>query len=385
MSVKLPRLPFGIGAALAAAALLGQAQAAGLPKNLAWTAYDVGSTGYGQAVAIGSALKNERGVTLRVLPGKNDVSRLVPLKQEKVQFSAFGIGGYQASEGAFTFGERDWGPQTIRMLSMSNSDACNTLMFAGDLGVKTFADMKGKRMPVVKGAPALNHNVYAYLRFANLDWKDVVPVEFGGYGASMDAVVGNQVDAAITITSSGFATKIVAGPRGHYYAPVPHDDMEGWKRMKEVAPYFFKTMCSEGAGIKEPFEAASYPYPILIGYAAADAEQTYLMTKAMYDLYPEYKDAAPGARGWALDKQVFDWVLPFHDGAIRYYKEAGKWTPAYQDHNDKLLAREKVLLTAWKDFNASAPADKEAFDKGWMKARADALTKASLPPIWREW
>src|SRR5690606_815310 len=109
-----------------------------LPKTMAWTAYDVGSAGYNQAVAVGSALKNHLGVTLRVLPGKNDVSRLVPLRDKKVDFSAFGIGGYQALEGAFTFGQKEWGPQAIRLLSMSNSGSCNTLIMAGDTGMKSY-------------------------------------------------------------------------------------------------------------------------------------------------------------------------------------------------------------------------------------------------------
>jgi len=39
-----------------------------LPETLTWTAYDVGSGGYNQAVAIGNALKNKYQVNLRVLP-----------------------------------------------------------------------------------------------------------------------------------------------------------------------------------------------------------------------------------------------------------------------------------------------------------------------------
>ncbi len=360
-----------------------QALAKDLPSTLAWTAYDVGSSGYNQAVAIGSQMKSKKGITLRVLPGKNDVSRLVPLREGKVDFSAFGIGGYQALEGVFTFGQKEWGPQTLRMLSMSNSNACNTLILAGDLGIKSYKDIKGKRMPVVKGAPALNQNVYAYLRFAGLEWPDVQVVEFGGYGASMDAVVEGQVDGAITITSSGFATKIAAGPRGHFYAPVPHSDEEGWKRMLEVAPYFFKTICSEGAGITKPFEAASYPYPILIAYADRDADMVYQMTSAMYELYPEYKDAAPGASGWALDRQVFKWVIPFHPGAVRYYEEKGVWGAEEAAHQETLLARETVLLDAWRAQTANE--HPEGFEKAWMKARADALAKADMQVIWKDW
>ena len=48
------------------------------PRTMSWSAYNLGTTGYNQAVAIGKALKDNYDVNLRVLPGKNDVSRLLP-------------------------------------------------------------------------------------------------------------------------------------------------------------------------------------------------------------------------------------------------------------------------------------------------------------------
>ena len=82
-----------VGATLAAALALQPAHAADpkLPDTMAWSAYDVGSGGYNQAVAIGSALKNKYGVNLRVIPGKNDVSRMLPLKTKKLDFVANGV------------------------------------------------------------------------------------------------------------------------------------------------------------------------------------------------------------------------------------------------------------------------------------------------------
>ena len=61
-----------------------------------------GTTGYNQAVAIGKALKDLQP-NLRVLPGKNDVSRLLPLQRGRVQFSANGVATYFAQEGVFQF------------------------------------------------------------------------------------------------------------------------------------------------------------------------------------------------------------------------------------------------------------------------------------------
>jgi hypothetical protein len=103
------------------ALMAGGAVAQKLPDQLTWTAYDVGSGGYNQAVAIGNALKNKHNVTLRVLPGKNDVSRTVPLREGKVPFSANGVGGtYMAQEAVYEFGAKDWGPQPVRSLLLNN-------------------------------------------------------------------------------------------------------------------------------------------------------------------------------------------------------------------------------------------------------------------------
>src|SRR3546814_18514531 len=98
----------------AASILAFTANAAELPKTLAVTAYDVGSSGYSQAVAVGSAFKNNYGVTMRVLPGKNDVSRTIPLREGKVDFSFTGVGTILAQEGVEAFGGAAGGPQRDR-------------------------------------------------------------------------------------------------------------------------------------------------------------------------------------------------------------------------------------------------------------------------------
>src|SRR5690606_35760546 len=87
-----------------------------LPDTMAWSAYDVGSSGYNQSVAIGSAFKNKYGVNLRVIPGKNDVSRMLPLKTDRLDFVMNGVGTYMGQEGLYEFGAKDWGPMPLRIL-----------------------------------------------------------------------------------------------------------------------------------------------------------------------------------------------------------------------------------------------------------------------------
>ena len=181
---------------------------------MSWSAYNLGTTGYNQAVGIGKALKDNYGVNLRVLPGKNDVSRLLPLQRGRVQFSANGVATYFGQEGVFQFAGKTWGPMPLRIVLASHGDSNQALGVANDTGIKTYADLRGKRVPFVRGAPALNVTTEAFLACGGLTWEDVERVDFPGYNAMWTGVVNGQVDAAYATTVSGPTRKLEASPRG---------------------------------------------------------------------------------------------------------------------------------------------------------------------------
>ena len=127
------------------------AQDAKLPSALTLTAYDTGSSGFNIAVAVGKTLKDKQGSDVRVLPAGNDVARLAPLRANRAQASAMGIGSYFAQESVFEFAVKEWGPQQIRIM-MSVTD-CNAISLgvAKDTGVKEVKDLRGKRIGMVVG------------------------------------------------------------------------------------------------------------------------------------------------------------------------------------------------------------------------------------------
>ena len=162
------------GLALIGAMWLSAAQAAepsSLPRAMAWSAYNLGTTGYNQAVAIGKVLKDHYGVTLRVLPGKNDVSRLLPLTRGRVQFSANGIATVFAQEGVFQFADRNWGPLPLRLVMTSNGDSNQALAVAADTGVTTFSQLRGPAGTVRARRPVAErvHGSLSGLRWLDLE------------------------------------------------------------------------------------------------------------------------------------------------------------------------------------------------------------------------
>jgi TRAP transporter TAXI family solute receptor len=374
---------------VAAVAMLGfgsaNAQDIKLPPTLTMTAYDTGTSGFNIAVAVGKVLKEKYKSDLRVLPAGNDIARLSPVKTGRAQASAMGIGGYFASEGVFEFAMKEWGPQPLRVMMSASSCNAITLNVAKDTGVKEVKDLKGKRVGIVVGSPALNQNAFAILAFANLTKSDVKLVEFSSFGAMWKGMMNNEVDAAIASTITGQVKELETSPRGVVMPQTPASDKAGWDRMHRIGPYFVPHKATCGAGglsTANALELPNYPYPIFMAYAAEKADLIYSITKAMIVDYADYKDSAPGADGLDVKRQLLTWVLPYHEGAVKALKEAGVWTAEAQKHNDMLVKRQDTLGAAWSAYNKpDAPADKEAFAKGWMAARKTALEKAGLPAV----
>ncbi len=355
-----------------------------LPSTLTFTAYDTGSSGFNIAVAVGKTLKDKHGTDVRVLPAGNDVARLAPLKANRAQASAMGIGVYFAQEGVFEFGVKDWGPQPLRLILASS--ACNAISLgvARDTGVKEIKDLKGKRIGMVVGSPALNQNAFAILAFGGLTRNDVKLVEFSSYGAMWKGIINNEVDAAIASTISGQAKEAEASPRGLLYPPTPHADKAGWERLHKFGPYYapHKATCGVGITAASPVELPNYPYPIFTAYASQPAELVHNLAAAMIKGYDGYKDGAPGADGLELKRQILAWALPYHEGAVRAFKEAGVWKAEHETHNQGLLKRQQTLASAWSAYlKSNPPEDAAAFRKGWMSARGAALEKGGMDPI----
>lgn len=357
------------------------AQDAKLPAALTVTAYETGSNGFNQAVAVGGMLKKRFNTDLRVLPAGNDVARLAPLKAGRAHASAMGIGTYFAQEGVLEFATREWGPQPLQLMLSASTCSGQSLGAAANSGVKTAADLKGKRAGVVVGSPAVNQSVAALIAFGGWTGNEVKLVEFASYGAMMKGVVNNEIDLFFASTISGLAKEIESSPRGITWVPMPASDKAGWARLQKIAPYFYPHKASCGAGFAkgQTIDTSVYPYPIFMAYGTQDANLIYSLTSAMIKHYDEYKDSVPGVDGLEAKRQNLTWTIPYHAGAVRALTEAKVWTPEAQKHNDGLLKRQQVLGDAWKDFiKTSPPEDRDQFRAAWMKVRAAALTKAGM-------
>jgi hypothetical protein len=110
-------------------------------------------------------------------------------------------------------------------------------------------------------------------------------------------------------------------------------------KVYETDPIWGKVTIKAGKGPTAP-AADTRTLEVQCGLAAGtqtSAETVYQVMKAIYDHLDEWKGVHPLAGQWTLKRALDIFVVPFHDGAVRFYKEKGLW-------NDKLAAKQQALL-----------------------------------------
>ena len=360
-----------------------------LPGTVVWTTYDTGGAMHTAAVAISSALKQSEDVNLRVLSAGNGVAQQSTLKTGRADFVLAGFDVYYAQEGAYQFGAKDWGPQPMRLVVTGMTDQSYALAIAPDLAknVESPRDLAGLRVAFVQGSPSIEGALNALIMACGgLTWDDVTKVEVPGFGASVDAYMNDQADVYYTSTNSGTSLRAEASSRGLAWVPVPFSDTECWNNIRASDPRWIQKVAKEGVNIpKEGIEMASYPDMMLNTTSERSDGLVYAMLKAIYDDFDNISKAAPTTYGLALDRQVLNYVVPFHDGAIRYFKEAGVWTDEMQAHNDALVKRQEVLAAAWKETMDRGISDDAEFTAAWKEARIKALEAAGFEVPVKDW
>lgn len=335
-----------------------------MPDTSVWTAYDLGSSGYAEASGIADAIMKKHPMRVRIVPSGTSIGRLQPLRTGRANYGFLANELYFAAEATYDFAVPAWGPQDVRVVLAR--PASNAIAVAGDIGVKTIADLKGKRIGYVRGNPSVNVKTDAYLAFGGLTRKDIQVVWFGSYGALKTAVINNQIDGYGSVTTSANMREIEASPRGLVWPPYPASDKTGWDRIRQVADFFepYRETVGAGISVEKPVELVGYRYPIIACYANTDADEVYAMVKAVDESMDLIRGITGSAGNWAPSisgKPPAD--APWHEGAIRYLKEKGIWQAEHQAWHDQRLARLKKVMAGWEEAKKSF---KGGNDEAWL-------------------
>lgn len=362
--------------ALARPAIAQQRSLPNLPATQIWSAYDVGSTGYVEASAIADAMGRAYGTRVRLQPSGTSIGRILPLKQRRASHAWLANELYFAAEGLYEYAAPDWGPQDFRTL-MGRKNAFS-IVATGESGITRPEDLRGKRLAYVPANSSVNIKIEPILTFAGLTMADMQVVQFPSYAASLRALIEGRADAAGAAPNAAVLRELEASPRGIAWVQLDPANARGWQAAQRAVPFVEPFAETIGAGLSEakPANVMGYRYPMITVNADAAEAEVYALMQAVADTFDLYKDVNPIMPRWAMrDAGTPPMDAAFHEGAIRYLKQAGTWTPEHQAWQDRTLQRHRALQAGWQEFLPGARSlPQEAFEKAWSEKRGGILT-----------
>lgn len=184
-------------------------------------------------------------------------------------------------------------------------------------GIKTLADLKGKRLSVGAPKSGTELNARAILSAAGMSYDDLGKVEYLDFAQSVELMKNRQLDATLQSAGLGVASiRDLAASVPIVVIAVPAEVTE-----KMGQPFFSATIPAntyEGQG--EDVTTVAVPN-FLVTRADLQEDLVYKITQAIYDNLPELQAAHAAAKGIALDKAAKGSPAPLHPGAAKYFTE----------------------------------------------------------------
>ncbi|HUT51371.1 MAG TPA: TAXI family TRAP transporter solute-binding subunit [Alphaproteobacteria bacterium] len=206
------------------------------------------------------------------------------------------------------------------------------LMARDKAGIKTIADLKGKRVVIdFKGQKAMGMVIRAMMATGGLTEKDVKGVTVGSVVSGNKALIEGNVDVTF------IAVGIPLVKRAHAAIPggVNYVDLAGGN----VSPAF---LASKAGGVypaklapakrmpevTKEITIAAFDIFLLTSAKTSDADVKAVLAAVSDNFVGLQKDYPPLRRGRADKFAAATNTLPYHKAAIAYYKAKGMWTPA---------------------------------------------------------
>lgn len=190
-----------------------------------------------------------------------------------------------------------------------------------DSGIKSLADMKGKRISVGAPKSGTELNARAILAAAGLSYKDFARVEYLPFGESVELMKSRQLDVTLQSVGLGAASiRDLANSVKIVVVPIPADVVK-----KVNDPAYDVGVIPEWTypGVGGGDVPTAIIKNFLVTHEGVPEDVVYKMTKSMFENLGQMTAAHSAAKAINPKTAAKNTPVPLHPGAAKYYKEAG--------------------------------------------------------------
>ena len=296
----------------------------------------VGSVFYTIAIGAGEIIQKHAGLNATVEPVGGSSANMRGLGAKKIDFAiANSFASFTAFNGTHNF-KKPIGVRLVVQAQPSN----RWLLLRKGASIKRLKDLEGRTVIAKRRAlPEIALVMDAYIKVFGLDRNKIKIVATTNSGQAYKAVRAGSVDALLMPFSRKAASVQKPMRDGvlefFYITKAKRDEM-----LRNLPPVMwgnnFKAGVFEGQA-KDLHLVALNSY--FMTRAGVSKKVVYNVTKALLENTKEFATYHRAARLWTLKRTMRNVALPFHPGAIQYFKEKGVWTAAHEANQKKLLNR----------------------------------------------
>lgn len=315
------------GTALLIAVLAGIA-GAGQTLNLLTT--PMGMANYVISVSQGQLITKKTGIQVIVQPTQGALVMPGLLEAGDGQLATLtSIWSHWAYSGT---GEYKKPFRFIRVLQSGN-DTFFSLVTRQETGIKTIEDLKGKRVTidVISLLPKILMEVELQAYGLN-PAKDITILKAEDTPTGLRDLLQGRTDA---VCCSLGGSKMAEYATKMKMVVIPFAMDKASSLQKSLPAMALKTTPNNLSGVAPGIPAASTPM-LLIGRADIADDTAYQIVKTLIENYQELKAVNPVMADWKPEAAVNALPIPYHNGAIKYYKEKNFWNAKMDQHQERL-------------------------------------------------
>jgi TRAP transporter TAXI family solute receptor len=283
-----------------------------------------GTLTFGLGASLSKVLQEKGNIQSRVQP-QSGTSTMIPLVNSgEIDFGfANAAELYDSFHGVETFDKRK--QPNLRTVGIIFPLKAGLLVRA-DSDIKTVKDLKGKTMAYGLTSQAIvRKTIDAMLATAGLKPSDLKTVLVPNVIRGVDELVAGRVDVTVFAIGSAKVTEADAAISGGVrFLPLENTPAALAALKKEFPTGYLDTVqpAKNIAGVKQAQTAMFYDYTIFTN-ADVKADRVKTITKLIAENKDMLAQGQPNFRGLDVKRMYKNIGVPFHEGAVVYYKERG--------------------------------------------------------------
>lgn len=316
--------PKSAALAVATAMLAASVQPVHAQSTVGFASLPPGTILHAQSSVMAKAIQDSSKLQVRVIGYGGDAPMFDAVNSQKADFFILDIG--ETSDARQ--GVRNWEGKAKPNLRLAMTLAPFQVgpFVRKDSPIKTVADLKGKRVPSgwVQQTGNLPHSI-AVLAAGGLTYNDVVQVPAVNVVRAADDFKSGKIDVFFFAVGAPKVAEVAASVGGVRYLGFTKEQEARFKSVREE--YYLAPVkpAPHIAGVESELLAQTFDNIVAVGAHVAD-DVVYEFVKAVYGAKAALVEGHPNFRAFEpKDSGKPHPRLPFHPGAVKFFKEAGIW------------------------------------------------------------